>query len=718
MPQRRRSRPKKRNAKQLSRRGKEEANDPRRSSHPNAYGRPHSVTFGCGVLLAVLCAYAYASFPKTSAPAIAVTFRILPSGATFHDHATSSDRNATCGSLLFEQNTYYDARGRRVSSKDECSRRVREGEDVYVVSSGDLFVWPAPKRGTIFENVVEGTEVKMEVLLDSPRVFRVRNFLSQEEADDLVAFSQSEKNAYRMSPSTTGTKSWKELSERERELAVKAAARTGRTSNSGFVTSTPTAMRVKRRVSELLRFDAYAESRMDGVQVLRYNLKEAYIPHFDFFEPRVIHGHDYDSANGGTNRFATVFLYLSDVSEGGQTVFPKAERADDAREDDGAWRTKLRALIADESSWEAKMVEQCYTRFSTEARKGDAVLFYSQHPNGTLDRQSLHGGCPVLEGQKWAANVWVWNGCRSGIFGFGRGDGSVDVSVFALDENDTSAVVVSGLLQGGFGIGGGVMMISSLQRVVHLNHVTAVATSTPLKALSNLIGGFTFYQAGFVDVDVAMWIGLSSCAGSFIGARVGKGMNDRTAKRMFGGVLAAIAPVIVGLSILKANEEERSGEVDDTITKEEEEEQDCAVSPSGALLSMAGLGLSAGALSGAMGIGGAPVMIAYLTLFPPSKLCADEYKACIGTSVCALTFTTTMGTVAHACAGSVRWAFVPLIAVGSSFGSFCGSRLAIELPSLLLQSSFAVFCGMYGLSILLKRPPSFFGAMRRRHMKR
>lgn len=33
--------------------------------------------------------------------------------------------------------------------------------------------------------------------------------------------------------------------------------------------------------------------------------------------------------------------------------------------------------------------------------KGDAVLFYSLHPNGTIDKHSLHGGCPVHKGEKW-----------------------------------------------------------------------------------------------------------------------------------------------------------------------------------------------------------------------------------------------------------------------------------------------------------------------------
>ena len=42
-------------------------------------------------------------------------------------------------------------------------------------------------------------------------------------------------------------------------------------------------------------------------------------------------------------------------------------------------------------------------------KKGDALLFYSQTPDAHLDPQSFHGGCPIIKGDKWGANVWVWN---------------------------------------------------------------------------------------------------------------------------------------------------------------------------------------------------------------------------------------------------------------------------------------------------------------------
>ena len=41
--------------------------------------------------------------------------------------------------------------------------------------------------------------------------------------------------------------------------------------------------------------------------------------------------------------------------------------------------------------------------------RGKLALFYSLLPNGELDEYSLHGGCPVKAGRKWAANKWLWN---------------------------------------------------------------------------------------------------------------------------------------------------------------------------------------------------------------------------------------------------------------------------------------------------------------------
>lgn len=56
----------------------------------------------------------------------------------------------------------------------------------------------------------------------------------------------------------------------------------------------------------------------EDIQVLRYEHGQKYDPHYDYFADKV------NIARGG-HRIATVLMYLTDVTKGGETVFPEAE---------------------------------------------------------------------------------------------------------------------------------------------------------------------------------------------------------------------------------------------------------------------------------------------------------------------------------------------------------------------------------------------------------
>ena len=129
---------------------------------------------------------------------------------------------------------------------------------------------------------------------------------------------------------------------------------------------------------------------------------------------------NYDSAGKGGNRFATVLLYMSDLPEeaGGETVFSEAYPPEIPESERRSLKEALQDLREsgdvegsgiEKGSWEEEMVAKCQSRLSVQPKSGRAVLFYSQFPNGEQDFMSKHGGCPVLKGQKWAANLWVWN---------------------------------------------------------------------------------------------------------------------------------------------------------------------------------------------------------------------------------------------------------------------------------------------------------------------
>lgn len=290
---------------------------------------------------------------------------------------------------------------------------------LYAVPAGRLFMFAPAYVGEVFRlehlnNLINKEPVTLRVLSVSPRVFDVINFFGEDESKAIVDKALKETSeSHRIKRSSTGASGYNVNSQR--------------TSENGFDTHGSTAVAVKKRSLEMLGFDEYVESYTDGLQVLRYNKTTAYIPHMDWIDD---HGkrnaHDFDTSKVGTNRYATVLLYMTNVGEGdgGETVFKSAWPVDVPVED----RRQRQELVQElresgevnflkEGSWEETMVADCRSRLAVKPHAGRAVLFYSQHPNGEEDTSSIHGGCPVLHGEKWAANNWIWNGPRQGFPG-------------------------------------------------------------------------------------------------------------------------------------------------------------------------------------------------------------------------------------------------------------------------------------------------------------
>ncbi|XP_023317425.1 prolyl 4-hydroxylase subunit alpha-1 isoform X1 [Trichogramma pretiosum] len=105
----------------------------------------------------------------------------------------------------------------------------------------------------------------------------------------------------------------------------------------------------------------------EELQVVNYGIGGHYEPHFDF--ARREEKNAFKSLGTG-NRISTVLYYMSDVEQGGGTVF-----------------TRINVSL-----W---------------PKKGTAAVWHNLKPNGEGDYMTRHAACPVLTGSKWVANKWL-----------------------------------------------------------------------------------------------------------------------------------------------------------------------------------------------------------------------------------------------------------------------------------------------------------------------
>ncbi|GAV91910.1 2OG-FeII_Oxy_3 domain-containing protein [Cephalotus follicularis] len=197
-----------------------------------------------------------------------------------------------------------------------------------------------------------------------PRAFIHRGFLSDVECDHLI-----------------------DLAKDKLEKSMVADNESGKSIESEVRTSS--GMFLAKRQDEIV---ADIEDRIaawtflpvengESIQILHYEHGQKYEPHFDFF-------HDKNNQQLGGHRVATVLMYLSTVEKGGETIFPSAEEKIPQPKDE---------------SW-----SDCAKKgYAVKPRKGDALLFFSLHLNASTDINSLHGSCPVIEGEKWSATKWI-----------------------------------------------------------------------------------------------------------------------------------------------------------------------------------------------------------------------------------------------------------------------------------------------------------------------
>jgi prolyl 4-hydroxylase len=199
--------------------------------------------------------------------------------------------------------------------------------------------------------LIDGGDRQAEVLLrlDHPRIVLLGGLLSPDECAALIAAAAPRMERSRTVQTQTGGEE----------------VNHDRTSDGMFFQRGETELvrRIEARIARLLRWPV---DNGEGLQVLHYRPGAEYKPHYDYFDPDQA-GTPTLLARGG-QRVATLVMYLNSPAKGGATTFPDAG-------------------------------------LQVAPRQGNAVFFGYARPHP--DTRTLHGGAPVIEGEKWIATKWL-----------------------------------------------------------------------------------------------------------------------------------------------------------------------------------------------------------------------------------------------------------------------------------------------------------------------
>jgi len=193
-------------------------------------------------------------------------------------------------------------------------------------------------------------EYEWEILSTSPKIMKlVKNkFLNDFEIEHLISIAKP-----KLKRSVVGNGGYEDLT---------------RTSLNAWVNRSSSEIIdwIYRRIGDVALIDEnhlWDTTGAESMQTVHYDVGQQYYAH-----------HDWGSHREQT-RFLTFLIYLTDqLNEhaGGETHFPHID-------------------------------------YKIHAGKGGVVAFYNILEDGNVDIKTLHAALPVLEGEKWLSNVWIWD---------------------------------------------------------------------------------------------------------------------------------------------------------------------------------------------------------------------------------------------------------------------------------------------------------------------
>ncbi|MDP4266763.1 MAG: sulfite exporter TauE/SafE family protein [Bacteroidota bacterium] len=102
--------------------------------------------------------------------------------------------------------------------------------------------------------------------------------------------------------------------------------------------------------------------------------------------------------------------------------------------------------------------------------------------------------------------------------------------------------LVAGLVGGLSGIGGGIIVIPALVLLIGMSQQEAQGTNLAMMLPPiGFLAAYNYYKRGFVNIKVALILGLAFILGGFVGSKIAVNLPDLLVKRIFAVLLLVIS---------------------------------------------------------------------------------------------------------------------------------------------------------------------------------
>lgn len=260
-----------------------------------------------------------------------------------------------------------------------------------------------------------------------------------------------------------------------------------------------------------------------------------------------------------------------------------------------------------------------------------------------------------------------------------------------MDTVGYLASVFIGIALGLIGGGGSILTVPVLVYLFNIDAVLATAYSLFVVGITSVVGSFSYFKNGLVNIKTAVVFGIPSIAAVFltrafivpaIPNEVFNIVGFTITKSILLMLLFAVLMIFTSYSMIKKEKD---------VTKELPQEQEFnypLILVEGAFI---------GILTGLVGAGGGFLIIPALVLL--SKL---PMKEAVGTSLVIIAAKSLIGFFGERGEAAIDWLFILQVSVFAVVGIFIGMALSKRINAKKLKPAFGWFVLVMGVYIIIK----------------